>query len=288
MALSFIKKTTSAPPAAVKAAPAATAKTADPDDAPPAKGTGFLGKAKPLASGAKPSFMKTGSHAKAAIDAADAKAERAKEEAGKLFRFWMPPGDERTVTFLDGQIGDDGLLDCGMFYEHRVKVAGDWTPFVCVAESEPCPLCEAGDSKQSLVGALTVCDHTPYKIQKGPNAGKVIQNSRKLFIGTRNTIKMLSKHAVKKGGLAGCTFEVTRSGDKEPGVGNQFDFVEKLSGAELVKKYGMKAEELAPADYSTEISYRTADELVALGVGKASKGPGYEKGLSSKGLANEL
>jgi hypothetical protein len=286
LALSFIKKAASAAvpaPSTVSKAAAAIAQET------PAPKSGFLGKTKPVPTTVKPAFMKTGSNAKAAIEAADAQAERAKEEAGKLWRFWMPPGEERTITFLDGGIGDDGLLDCGMFYEHRIKVAGEWTPFVCVAENEPCPLCEAGDSKQSLVGALTICDHTPYKVQKGPNAGKIIQNSRKLFVGTRNTIKILAKQAVKKGGLAGCTFEVSRSGDKEPGVGNQFDFVEKFTTAELMAKYKMKAEELEPADYSHEITYRDADELVALGLGKASKGPGHEgKGINVKGLANEL
>ena len=283
MPLSFVKKATgSTTPAAVKAAPTPPA-----EEAPAAK-SGFMGKTKPIQTTNKPSFMKTGSQAKAAIDAADAQAERAKEEAGKLWRFWMPVGDERIITFLDGSIGEDGMIDCGMWYEHRIKVNGEWTPFVCVAESEPCPLCDTGDSKQSLVGGLTCIDHTPYKVQKGPNAGKIIQNSKKLFVATRNTIKILSKHAVKKGGLTGCTFEISRTGEKDPGVGNQFDFVDKFTEAELMQKYGLKAEDVAPADYSHEITYRTAEELVALGLGKAGKGPGHEKGINTKSLAGEL
>ena len=290
MALSFVKKAvgTVAPPPATQAAKPATAEVPTATATPDKPAGGVMAKVKPLAASAKPSFMKVGSQAKAAIDEADAQAERAKEEAGKLFRFWMPPGEERLITFLDGALGDDGLIDCGMFYEHRVKVAGEWTPFVCVAESEPCPLCEAGTSKQSLVGVLTCVDHSPYTIKSGSNAGKVIKNSRKLFVGTRSTIKILSKFAVKKGGLAGCTFEVSRTGDKDPGVGDQFDFQEKLTTPELMAKYAMEAKDLVPADYAHEISYRSADELIALGLGKAGKGPGFEKGVKSSSLAAEL
>ena len=53
-------------------------------------------------------------------------------------------------------------------------------------------------------------------MQKGPNKGKVIKNTRKLFIAKNQTIKMLTKLAAKRGGLQGCTFDVARTGDKEP------------------------------------------------------------------------
>lgn len=252
--------------------------------------TGVFGK--PAASSGKvvkPSFMKTGTAAKAEMDAADARAEKAREDAGRMFRFWMPPGEERTVTFLDGALGDDGMLDWGMFYEHRVQLNGEWTNLVCTAETEPCPICARGDAKQSLVGAGTILDHTPYKVKNGPNAGKVLQHTRKLFVPTRNTIKILSKQAVKRGGLAGCTFEISRGGDKDPSVGSQFEFVEKRSLQDLMATFGLTQEQVAPADYAHEIVYRSAEDLISLGAGQAPKGPGYEKAGINKGkLANEL
>lgn len=251
---------------------------------PAANGNG----AAPQSSGNKPGWMKTGQAAKAAVQHADAMAEKAKEEAGKMFRFWMPVDSERTITFLDGGVDAEGMLDVPMWNEHRLKMNGDWTTFVCTADQEPCPICEAADSKTSLVGVMTVLDHTAYKIQRGPNAGKVIQHNRKLFVCTRQTLKLLAKQAVKLGGLRGCTFDVQRTGDKEPGVGNQFIFQGKNDLAALAKECGIKIEETQPADYSEEIVYRPAEELLALGVGKALNGIGNEKAVSTSSLKNEL
>ena len=240
------------------------------------------------AAGKLPGFFKHGQAAKAAIEHADAKAEAAKAEAGKLWRFWMPAGEDRTITFLDGELDAEGMLDVPMWYEHRLKVAGDWQTFVCVADQEPCPICEAGESKQLLVGVMTICDHTPHTVKSGQNAGKVIQHSRKLFVCTRQTIKMLAKQAKVTGGLAGCTFEVNRTGDKEPSVGNQFIYQGKHTLAEIAEECGLKIEDVQPADYTTEIVYRTADELVKLGVGKAIKGIGHEKPVDTAALKNQL
>jgi hypothetical protein len=251
--------------------------SAKPAQAPATNPTGF-------------NFFKRGSAAKQAMEAADAKAEMAKAEAGKLWRYWMAPDEDRTITFLDGVLDEDGMLDLPMFEEHELKIAGEREHFVCVNEQEICPICEKGDSRPVLVGVLTVLDHKPHKIKTGPNAGKTIQHTRKLFVAKRQTIKKLSKKAQKYGGLVGCTFEVSRTGDKEPSVGSDFEFVEQLAPAALAAKYGLKLEDVQPADYDHEITYRTAADLVALGVGKAASGPGYEKGagVDTKSLAQEL
>lgn len=233
-------------------------------------------------------WMKKGKAAHQAFQEEEAKAEKAKAEAGKLFRFWMPPDEERKITFLDGELDEEGMLDIPMFYEHRVRLNGDWKTFVCVSEEEPCPICEKGDSRASLVGVMTVIDHTPYKIKSGPNAGKTIKNSRKLFVATRQTIKKLAKKAAKQGGLAGCTFEVSRTSDKDPSVGSDFEFLERCTADELVAKYDLKEEDVSPADYSHEITYHSAEELVKLGVGKAMGGVGKEKGVATAEVADEL
>jgi hypothetical protein len=241
------------------------------------------------ASGPKPlGWMKRGDAAKEAAQQEEARAELAKQGQG-MFRFWMPEDSDRRITFLDGDLGEDGILDVLAFYEHSVLVNGDRQNFVCTAEadtSQPCPICATGE-KPALVHAFTVLDHTPYTIKKGPNAGKTITNSRKLFVAKRTTMAVLSKIAVKRDGLAGCTFDVSRIGDKSAGVGSQFDFTEKLgSYEEIATKYGLKPEEVAPANYEDEIRYVSPEDLIALGVGKAPSGIGYEKGIS--GLKSKL
>lgn len=235
-------------------------------------------------------WMKKGAEAKQAIANEDAKAELAKQEKGKLWRFWMPPESERQVTFLDGEVDEDGMLDIPMFYEHSVMINGNRENFICTSEQEGfCPICDKGDSKAYLVGVMTVVDHTPHKIKSGQNAGKTIQNTRKLFVAKKETIKQLSKIAVKRGGLTGATFDVTRGNDRTAAVGNQFDFVSKDTLAKVAAKYGIDQKEMVAADYGQELTYRTADELVQLGIGKAPGGVGYEKGAGTgKNLKDEL
>lgn len=242
------------------------------------------------------SFLKKGAAAKEAVAEAEAKAELAKAEAGKLWRFYIPDDEERTITFLDGDLDAEGMLDAPVWWEHSIQFNGNWEQFACTAEedqSQPCPLCEGG-SKPYLATALTVIDHTPHKIKKGPNAGKTISNQRKLFVCKRQTAAQLTKIAVKRGGLAGCTFEASRVGDKAAAVGSQFDFVSKAeSWEQFCADQEIKIEDVQPAKYQEEIRYRTPEELIELGVAKAAskgKGNSYSSGggFNKSSLENQL
>jgi len=274
MAFSFIKK--------------AQASQADdtPFDTDDNKSTKTPAKSEPVSQQPKPAtkfgFMKTGTAAKQLIEDADAKAEADKAERGKMFRFKLKENESGQITFLDGNLDEDGMLDCPMYYQHTVKANGTWRNYVCTMESEGnCPICNEGEYKSALVGVLTILNHTPYVVQNGANAGKKIVNQRQLFVGKKETIKQLTKLAQKRGGLAGCTFEASRGNDKTAAVGNSFDFETKRSLDEIATAYNLKSEDASPADYEQEITYHTAEELTALGVGKAITGPGYDKPKSS-------
>lgn len=266
MALKFAKK----------GSPAAAASTDTPKKT--------FGAKKPSGTGGV-SFFKKGAAAKEAIQKEEAAAELRKQEHGKMRRFWMPSGDSRQITFLDGDLDEDGMLDIQMYHEHMVRVNGNWEHIVCTAEADqtqPCPICEKGD-RPSLVGVMTVIDHSEHKIKKGANAGKIVTNQRKLFVAKMGTIRTLTTLAAKRGGLAGCLFDVSRTGDDEANVGNLFDFTHKFDSAEeIAAQFDIKVEECVPADYETEITYRTPEELIELGVGKAVSGPGTEKGSNPK------
>lgn len=238
------------------------------------------------------SFLKKGTAAKEAFQQEEAKAELAKAEAGKMWRFFLKDGEDGQITFLDGDLGEDGLLDVNMFHEHRIRINGTWQNFICTAEadtSQPCPICESGD-RPSFVGIMTVIDHRTHTIQSGPNAGKQIKNIRRLFVAKRNTIKQLAKIAAKRdGSLAGCTFDVSRTGDKEPAVGNQFDFVEKFESFEdIAAKFGLEMDAVMPANYAEELKYRSPEELIDLGVGKAVKSALGAKSETAGKLADHL
>lgn len=225
------------------------------------------GVSKPL-----PSFMKQGAAGKKAIED-DEKAK--KDRSVRIWRFWMANDTETQLTFLDGNLDADSLLDCLIWDEHNLQIAGKWGNFfTCVRGEELCPICEqSGDPY--LAAGFTVIDHTPYKSAK---TGKIIKDTIKSYVCKPDTLKILQKLAIKRGGLAGCTFDVSRTGDQSANVGNMFDFVEKRSMADLQAQYGSlkKGEEklIQPIDFATFVSYKTADELRALGFGTPVLGSG--------------
>ena len=227
------------------------------------------------ASAATPSWAKVGSAANAAYNQAKFKQEQAAEASKRMWRFYLKVGEERAITFLDGDLDDEGVLNMFSFNEHNLQVAGEWKQFVCVSDTEICPLCNSGN-KPRFVGVLTVIDHTPYEIKKGPKAGQIIKNQRKLFVATFQTVERLRHFASKRGGLRGWKIEVSRLQDKDPAVGSTFQFENQTSPEKLVELY---AENGVPADYSQEIAYLSAKELLGLGLGSAAKGPGFEKKL---------
>jgi len=237
------------------------------------------------------SFLKKGAAAKQAVIEADAAAELRKQEAGKMFDFWISKGESKQALFLDGDLNDEGMLDINMYHQHTVKVNGDWQDFPCVGEHEPCPICEKGENRSTLVGVMTVIDMTPYKIKNGKNAGKTIVNTRKLFVAKHETLAKLTKKAQKQGGsLAGCVFDVSRStSDNAARVGDDFEFEKKFeSFNDIAADLKLELEEVMPADYSKEITYFTADQLIEMGVGKKVSHIGSEKGVDTKALKDQL
>jgi hypothetical protein len=222
-------------------------------------------------------WLKTGEAAKQAQKVEEMRQQQAKEAANRMRRFRLKDGKEARITFLNGLIDKDGILEIPKWYEHEVQVNGFYKKFTCTAEVEqdvPCPLCAAND-KPDYVGCATIINHTPYIIQNGENAGKTIENQRQLFVGKLGTIAGLSKIAIKRGGLKGLTMDVSRTGDKKPNVGDVFDVVDQVTNWNQFRaKYNLKPEDIEPANLYEENPYIPAADLIALGIGKALGGPG--------------
>jgi hypothetical protein len=212
------------------------------------------------------------------------------EEGNRMFRFWLEEGGEARVTFVDGDLTDEGFLDILTYREHRLKGAPGKVPrfFTCTAEIEPCPLDEDGNDAY-LAGALTIIDHREFKSERTKKTYKFMP---RLYIATKNTIKKLQHHATAQGGLAGCTFDIARIGENSPRVGTEFTFVQKNSIEELQATW-MKTDEktkkevtyFVPADYEREIGYidaKTLREKYHFGsgqpIGAESKQPQAQKG----------
>jgi hypothetical protein len=226
-------------------------------------------------------YLKKGKEAEAAMQQADEKAAQQKaaaagsdEEFLYKYRFWMPNDTETMITFLDGNLNENGVLDEIVMEEHQLQINGKWNNFFpCTCDTEPCPLCASPnekESKKSHVALFTVIDHGEWT----DSNGKVHRNERKLYAVKRDTLKLLRKQAVKRGGLAGCTFEVSRTGDRSASVGSHFDFVKKWDSRDAIAaEYGCDTDAL---NYEDVIQYRTAEELIALGLGTAPSSIGSE------------
>ena len=136
----------------------------------------------------------------------------------------------------------------------------------------------------TLVAGFSGIDHAQFTIKKGPNAGKIVKDQRRLFIAKKTTFAILQKLASKNGGLVGCTFEISRQKDTDPNVGNLFQLDEKRKLSQLAATYG---DDAVPADFGEEIVYYTAGQLISLGV-KGSAGGTIGGTGNSADLDNEL
>ena len=226
-------------------------------------------------------FLKTGAESAKMAQRAAAEAEQRRLDQGKMFRFWMKEKEEARITFIDGDLGPDGVLVPPRYYEHVLFLNGSWNNFfVCPEKTNPdsgdkCPICESGDKPPSLVAVFTVIDH---RAMPSKDKTKVWKDQKKLLVAKTGTFELLNKHAIKRGGLAGATFDASRVGDKSASVGSMFDFIEKHDVAELKKLYMIdkvdpvtniktKVSNFTPADYEKEIQFGTGEELQKLLVG---------------------
>lgn len=242
--------------------------------APKPPGSSAHGAPTPKSSGM--SFLKRGKVAQETFAQEEHKSEM--KQKNTLFRFWVPKDKDSSITFIDGNLVD-GVLDVPFMYEHNIMQNGKWGNFyICTQDVEPCPICEGGSSP-SYVGMLAVIDHSEYVSKKDNLTHK---DNVKLFVAKRDTIKQLQKLAVKRGGLRGCRFDVSRTGDKSPSVGNMFDFIEKLTEEQMVAKYGDKATQLNYEEIMAKV-YMGAAELRKLGFGSTAGPIGGESPMSETG-----
>lgn len=219
-------------------------------------------------------FLKTGAESAKLAQKAALEADMRKQEQGKMFRFFMKEKEEARITFIDGELNAEGHLVPPRYYEHNKYMNGTWNNFFLCPEktnpdlNEKCPLCEDGE-RPALVALFTIIDHRQVQSK---DKTKTYKDTKRLLVAKPQTYELLNKHAMKRGGLAGCTFDASRIGDKSAAVGSLFEFVEKndiaaLSALYMVEKIDPKTNiktkvtNFTPADYDKEITYRTSVQL---------------------------
>jgi len=209
-------------------------------------------------------YLFTGAAAKKRLEAAEAQS-LANSGAWRFRISQKNLGQDFQICFLDGDLDESGSLSHGgTCSEHTIQHANRWKNFVCTESvgddaAEPCPMCASGDAA-SMVTFLSVMDMNEYEKKDGTKSAP----ARKLLAFKQGTLKLLDKMARKRGGLRGCVFDVSRTGNKSAAVGDVYDFVQKLSPDEMAQMFKDQAK---PLVYTDEIKYHTAAELAAMGIG---------------------
>lgn len=195
-------------------------------------------------------------------------------------RFWIPvDADKETkITFLDDtteryvmtdpESGKDVRVQLPvMLKEHQLRLNGHWRNwFTCLApQGKPCPVCQSGDTARQIA-AFTVIDHSRWKDKQG----NWHQDEVKLWVvkTSSSTFKLIQKQAAKRKGLRGCVFTVSRLGDKSSGVGDNYEYEEKVDEAQLVDSDGNS---LQPYNYLEVFKPKSGKELSAIVGGKAQE-----------------
>lgn len=189
-------------------------------------------------------------------------------------RFWMPAEVTKRIMFLDE--------DPACLFEHNLwSITKTQRKEVCLKKNNfgpECPICDA-ELWPSFTGFFSVIDMgdvTPDGLKGFVNdKGINYQFIRKLYGAKRGgrdkpgVLTKIKRLADKKGGLTGTVWDVYRSGSKVESVGDEFEFVEKVSKRSW-KKYltdaGANPEllELEPFDYDAVFQPSTVEELRAL------------------------
>lgn len=212
-------------------------------------------------------------------DAARRRAEAMDENVmAKKRRFWLPPDKSAVITLLDSP--------SFFFREHQLYIGGSWQNYeTCLSDFDNCPLDEAG-LKPSYVVACTIIDHTEFVLKRGPNAGTLIKDQKRLLVCKSTArLKLLKQKERREGDLTYCQFEATRYTAKECSTGEDFQYIKTLTleegkafaPATLMGKSGQQelvdpAEWIKPFNYPEVFKPKSADELCALIGGVAPVG----------------
>jgi len=159
----------------------------------------------------------------------------------------------------------------------------------CLQDFDSCPICESG-SNASYVLAGTVISHKKFTDKDGNE-----HNSQKqLFVAKGKARQHLLRQIDRReGDLRGCVYEMSRGTTQtESSVGEDFEFIKRLSQAELLKIAPGKTKEekmdwLKPYDYAELLKPKSADELRKIvGIGPPV-GSDEEEGIFDDTTSNE-
>lgn len=177
-----------------------------------------------------------------------------REKRSKVpYDFWLRVGDSAKIMILD--------KNPYFHYEHKWKgSSGNFDQQeVCIKDSGICPLCQHskfnGEGYYAML--LTIIDFRKYK----NNDGKVVKMTKRLLrvkVSMIPKFQRLFKNQGNGKSFRGLMVQLTRDGKKSASIGDDLQFIKKVSKSKIVK-LGSKLSD--PANYEEIFPYPTEKEL---------------------------
>jgi hypothetical protein len=222
-----------------------------------------------------------------AVDQANKKIEFAPQTR----RFYMKPGADATIVFLDGDNSEDEPI--GNYKEHQFEsTTGNWPNFAsCTGAAGGCVFCKAGVRAYDAF-PFTIIQMKPTWTDRDGNEHK---NQRKLFIAKKESMQRLLRQIEKREGLAGTVWNIYRSNQRAYTVGDDWEFVEKIGDEDdtakqrrraVAKKLELDKDKCERIDYRKELKPKTAEELEEVGAdveGTKRRQDSYRSGAKGGG-----
>jgi hypothetical protein len=177
-------------------------------------------------------YRGTGAREKAGTEqeAVQARREARQKEFDGPKRLYLKPGETREICIVDE--APDFFMFEHQIYNGKKPNLPYYSYSGCVKEYETCPACQKhGDSNFNLY--LTVIDFAEYTAKNG----EVVEFSKKLMVIKSGSQRKFIRRHEKNGSLRGQVVTLTRDGDKDPVIGNDIEWDDKIDEDELTSAY---------------------------------------------------
>lgn len=156
--------------------------------------------------------------------------EQRRAQASGPMRLYLKQKSSREVVIVDE--APDFFMFEHQIYNHGKPGLPKYSYTGCVKEYETCPACQQhGDSSFNLY--LTVIDLAEYTNAKN----EVVEFSKKLMVVKSGSQRKFIRRHAKNGSLRGQVVNLTRDGDKDPVIGNDIEWDDKIDEEELTGAY---------------------------------------------------
>lgn len=157
--------------------------------------------------------------------------EQRKLQMSGPFRLYLKQKSSREVVIVDE--APDFFMFEHQIYNNGAPGLPKYTNTGCVKEYETCPACQKdGDSSFNLY--LTVIDLEEYT---NSNTGEIVEFSKKMMVVKSGQQRKFIRRHAKQGSLRGQVVTLTRDGPKDPVIGNDIEWEDKISEEDLAGAY---------------------------------------------------